>query len=146
MPVHWGPLSAWTVGAVSVALLALVEYLRRTFVTKEQLRYDGAKLARETDRLEREMAKRLENIERGIETSLVTKEQHKNFGERIGLVEERVTEAKSEAKHAHEKSTQASSDVRFLAQRMEDVVSTAIRELKEQVSELSRQGRSGRQG
>lgn len=142
MPINWGPVSAWMVMVVALGSLALVEYLRRYFISKEQHDNEAKKLARETERLEREIAGRLERIERSIETKMVTQDQHKVFGERIGAVEEKSTEARAEARFAKETSAKASSDVEYLTRRMEEMIAGALKELRTQVQILGEQRRT----
>lgn len=43
-PVYWGPINLASVGVITVVVLALTEYLRRTFVTKGELNGYGGRL------------------------------------------------------------------------------------------------------
>lgn len=71
MSMHWGPASAWIAMCTAAALLALTEYLRRTFTSKEAFTLHQKELSARCARIE----ERMERLDRYIQEREQRQEQ-----------------------------------------------------------------------
>lgn len=138
-PLHFGPISAWGPIITVVGLLAMTEYFRRTFKTREAADKDREEIERLVDSLKEDIANLDAHLRSGnaqAETRLVTRHEFNGLGERHNRMHVELEKLTVEVRSAVALSTQASADVRHLGQRMEDVIAAPLRTLSERVEQI----------
>ena len=122
-PIHFGPMSAWSVIVIGVLLLALTEHFRRTFQSKTEAGTDKKEICDRLDRLERAVEKVDTHIRDGRgDEKLITRVEFNGVAQRINAHDAQITSIEAEARTAARTAELVSSDVRHLTKRIDDLI------------------------
>lgn len=138
---QWGSMAAVFGIIGGILLLALVGYLGKFFTpTKETERLEAKLTRAEKDILEKltELKRMMEQARLQHEERYVTMKEFNGLGGRLDDIKEQFTEVQAESRAAFNLANGASSDVRHLTKRLEEVIGDAMKELREEVKELAK--------
>ena len=123
MPVHFGPMSAWSVIIFGVLSLALTEYFRKTFQTQKDAELERKEIIAWLKRLDGTMEKMDGHIRDGhSEDRIVSRREFNGLGDRVNKHEREMGEIHGEARQALALGKEAALGVSHLSQRMEDLI------------------------
>ena len=135
MPLHFGPMSAWSVIIFTVLLLALTEYFRKTFQTQRDAGVDKKEITERLKRLESSIEKLDDHVRDGHnEERVVSRREFNGLGDRVNRHEREMGEIHGEARQALALGKEAALGVSHLTQRLEDLIGP----LSAQVNEIYR--------
>lgn len=123
--IQWGPMSAWTVIGFSMALMALVEYMRRHFVSKEKADAQFLLVCNKIDELRRDLEKMDSHItfsNTRNESTFVSRLELNGVTSRMDVFQRELAETTAESRAAFVLANQVSTDIRHLTTRFTDLL------------------------
>ena len=133
-PFHLGPISAWVFPVFGVLALALVGYLSRFFPTKAEV----ASLQEDLSKLDKHVRLAVEKQEEKAISRMEFNGFTSSMREKLEAIERRMTATEAKCESSYERASVAHNDVSNLTRRLEEVINSAIAELKNEVKELRR--------